>query len=179
MSEHERPTHGHMSHEHVSDDVLIDGLYGLVVDVEARIGSCAVCEARWSAALERRATLAAPMAIPPGVLAAQRRSIYSRIEHPVRFWEKPGQMRWAGPAIAGAAAACVLAIGLVLRHPVAPVTSTPPVAAAVEAQPPIADVYSDVYSMEQSFEPSASASLRVLFEADGSQADRADQGAKQ
>jgi hypothetical protein len=149
------------AHEHLNDDVLIDGLYGLI-DVEERIGACLPCASRWSELQEKHAALAVPMEVAPEVLAAQRRNIYARIEHPF----KSAPLRWAAPVMA-AVAVCVLAIGVVAHHPVTDVHPAP--APASETQQ-LSDVYSDVYSMEQSFEPTASASLRALFEADGSQA---------
>ncbi len=145
------------AHEHLQDDVLIDGLYGLC-NVEARLNGCAVCASRWNEMREKHAALAVPATVPADVLAAQRRNIYARIEHPSR-------MPWAAPAVA---AACLLAIGVFMHHSAAPVRPAP-ASASVAPQLPEAplDVYSDVYSMEQSFEPRASASFRVLFEADG------------
>ena len=54
------------------------------------------------------------------------------------------------------AAACALAVGVFVYHP----GSEPkPVANTDDSQ-----LFSDVYSMEQSLEPSATASVRVLFE---------------
>jgi hypothetical protein len=158
------------AHQHFDDDVLIDALYGLgAVDgpesVAARVRECAACEARWHAMVERRAAMTAPVEIEAEALAAQRANIYRRIEHP-SLWERLSG--WTGPLVAGAAAACLLAIGLVVHNTPVPVRA-PESAAAGVSTAAISDtqLYSDVYAMEQSFEPSAASSIRVLFEREG------------
>ena len=163
------------AHEHLNDDVFIDGLYGLV-DVETRLGGCPLCASRWNELQEKRVAITARTEIPADVLAAQRRNIYSRIEHPLRLWKQPSRLYWAGPTVAAAAATCLLAIGVFLHHPVTPVRPTPTSLSETQQLP---EVYSDVYSMEQSFEPTASASFRVLFESDGAPAEGAGQGTNQ
>jgi hypothetical protein len=162
------------AHQHVSDDVFIDGLYGLA-DVQARVGTCALCASRWNEMQEKRAAIAVPMEVPVEVLAAQRRNIYARIEHPLRIWEQLAPMRWTGPTVA-VAAACLLAVGVFVHHPGSAVTPVRPMAVSMSETQQLPEVYSDVYSMEQSFEPAASASFRVLFEADGTPAEGAEQG---
>jgi hypothetical protein len=85
------------------------------------------------------------------------------------------------PALA-AAAACVLAVGLAVHDGAfpGPNGSVPARSVAVEspAMVPVAisdtQLYSDVYAMEQSFEPSASASIGVLFEPEGAEASNPD-----
>lgn len=169
--------HEHLGHEHVSDDVLIDALYGLadpsgLVHVDALVRECPVCASRWNQLLEKRAVVTAPLEAGAVELAAQRRRIYQRIEHPSR-------VRWAGPA--AAAAACLVAIVMLVHRPEAPVR--PEINAVINdtqlSSDVYADVYSDVYSMEQSFEPSAAASLGALFESDDAQANDANQGVSQ
>lgn len=165
--------HEHLSHEHLSDDVLIDALYGLagpsgLVNVDARVRECPVCASRWNQLLEKRAIVIAPLEAGPAELAAQRREIYRRIEHPSR-------MRWAGPA--AAAAACLVAIVMLVHRPEAPVR--PEINASINDAQLFSDIYSDVYSMEQSFEPTAAVSLGALFESDDAQANDANQGVSQ
>ncbi|HEV2199036.1 MAG TPA: hypothetical protein VGR73_04390 [Bryobacteraceae bacterium] len=169
--------HEHLSHKHLSDDVLIDALYGLAdpsgpADVDARVRECPVCAFRWNQLLEMRAAITVPLETGAAELAAQRRKIYDRIEHPSR-------MRWAGPA--AAAAACLIAIGVLIHRPAAPVR--PEIDALINdtqlSSGVYSDVYSDVYSMEQSFEPSAAVSLGALFESDAAQAERANQSSNQ
>lgn len=158
------------AHEHLSDDIFIDALYGLSVQVEARVHECPTCAARWNELQEKRAGMALPMNPPSAVLAEQRRNVYRRIEHPSWSERTSG---WAAPALAGVAA-CVLAIGVLVHNPVRPADSGRPAttsqadSAAAPAMVPVAasdtQLYTDVYSMEQSFEPSTSASLGILFE---------------
>ena len=166
----EHLSHEHVSHEHLSDDVLVDALYGLA-DVSARVRECAECASRWNQLLEKRAAVTAPMEAGAAELAAQRRKIYHRIEH-------PSPMRWAAPA--AAAVACLLAVGVFVHRPAAPVRPTPTeINASINDTQLFSDVYSDVYSMEQSFEPSAAASLGALFESDDAQADGTNLGVNQ
>ena len=162
-------SHEHLNHEHLSDNALIDAVYGLSGDAEreALVRTCALCAARWNDLEEKRAAIAMPMNVSPAALAEQRRNVYRRIEHP-----SPAERasRWAVPALAGVAA-CVLAIGLLLHGPGNPASSVlhtarpAAVPAAVGAAAGAGDtqLYTDIYTMEQSFEPSASASLGVLF----------------
>ena len=157
------------AHEHLSDDVFIDALYGLSTDAEARVRECPTCAARWIELQEQRVSIVVPVNAPPLVLAKQRKNVYRRIEHPSL---SDRTSRWAAPALAGVAAA-VLAIGVLVHNPLRPADSASPTVTSAEgaASPAIApavvgdtQLYSDVYTIEQSFEPSASASLGVLFE---------------
>ncbi len=154
------------THQHLHDDVFIDGLYGLA-EVEDLVGSCPQCASRWVELREKRAIIAVTLNPPPQVLAAQRRNIYARIERP-QTWSDLVRLHWAGPVVAAAAAVCLLAVGVFVYRPLNAVQH---VATPVSVTQQLPEVYSDVYSMEQSFEPSASASFRVLFEADGSPAE--------
>lgn len=164
-------------HEHINDDVFIDALYGVsaidlgACDIGACVRECPVCAERWNALQERRGVITAPLEIGMETLAAQRAKIYRRIENP-SLWEKISD--WTGPLVAGAAAACFLAISVLAHNSATPVptadSSTAIVSTAgVVATAGISDMqlYSDVYAMEQSFEPSAAASFGVLFERDG------------
>jgi hypothetical protein len=172
------------AHEHLSDNVLIDALYGLAdagtganaginaginMDIDARVRACPVCSARWNELQEQRAAIAVPVEVSSEVLAAQRRNIYRNIEHPSP-WQHAS--RWAGPTLA--AAACALAIGIFVHGPQSPEHSAPAEVPAVMSD---TQLYSDVYAMEQSFEPSTAASIRVLFEPDDSAKDGASQAA--
>jgi hypothetical protein len=175
MNAHRNLGHEHLSHKHLSDDVLIEALYGVAsVDIAACVRECATCAARWEALQERRAAIAAPLEIPAELLAAQRRSIYRCIEHPP-LWEKASG--WMGPMVAGAAAACVLAVGVMVHHSAAPARPAHSETAAVlPAGMTDTQLYSDVYAMEQSFEPSTASSIRVLFEKESTEADDASPG---
>jgi hypothetical protein len=89
--------------------------------------------------------LAVPEEMPWERLAAQRRAIYSRLGEQPR---KP--MRWV-PAVA---AGCLLVIGAILYRPAQPAHQD-----SGDAQ-----LFSDVYSIEQSTEPLAAAPIHALFE---------------
>ena len=129
---------------HLSDDQLLDRLYGLA-EHDPHLEACGECARRWSELRQRRATMAAPEEVSFDVLAAQRRKIYARLG------ERPrGQMKWV-PAVA---AAGLLAIGALLYSPEAP----------LHPEPADAQLFSEVYSMEQSTEPRAAAPIHSLFE---------------
>ena len=77
-----------------------------------------------------------------------------------------------GSALAAVAKHHVLAIGVLTHNPLRPGDSAPPATSSVAQSAPgmlstgtgDTQLYTDVYAMEQSFEPTASASLGVLFE---------------
>jgi len=130
---------------HLSDDHLIDRLYGLA-EGSGHIENCTDCKRRWLELREKRAKLVASGEVSTSLLAGQRRRIYARLGV-----EPRPQMKWA-PALA---AACLLAVGVFLYRPaVAPV---PPVV-------PDAQLFSEVYSMEQSTEPRGAEPIHELFE---------------
>ena len=132
--------------KHLNEDSLLDAIYGIAgADAEAHLRSCSECSARLSERKQLRAVSTGELSNE--FLAAQRREIYQRIE------AKPSRARVWAPVLA---AACALAVGVFVYHP----GSEPkPVANTDDSQ-----LFSDVYSMEQSLEPSATASVRVLFE---------------
>ena len=131
---------------HVSHDQLIDQLYG--VSSDAHVENCAECSLRLNQMRERRAELAAVPPVSSSFLAAQRREIYARLGRPV-----PSRMRWAPAAVA---AACLLGAGLFVYRP----ATTP----AVHTDVADAQLFSEVYSMEESTEPMAAAPIHALFE---------------
>jgi hypothetical protein len=131
---------------HLSDDELLGRVYGLA-DHDSHLENCAECASRWAAFRQRRRELAQPEPVSIQFLAAQRRAIYSRLGEPSH-----SRMKWA-PAVA---AACLLIIGLVVYRP----GTAPP----VRGDSGDAQLFSDVYSMEQSTEPQAAAPIHELFE---------------
>jgi anti-sigma factor RsiW len=137
-------------HEHLSEDTLLDAVYGIAGnDAETHLRGCADCAQRLHEWQEKRAVLAASVEIPGEFLAAQRRKIYERIERPSRkYW-------LLAP---GLAAACALAVGIFVYHP-APQQRPAPRAEISDAQ-----LFGDIYSMEQAVEPAAAAPARALFE---------------
>ena len=97
-------------HEHLSEDALLDAVYGIAgSEAEAHLRGCADCAQRLHEWHEKRAAAAESVEISGEFLAAQRRKIYERIERPSRkHW------LWAP----GLAAACALAVGVFVYHPV-------------------------------------------------------------
>ncbi|MDD1749814.1 MAG: hypothetical protein LUO89_08055 [Methanothrix sp.] len=136
-------------HGHLSEDVLLDALYGIAgVEAEAHAGACPECAGRLSE-LRQRAKAAAASEISDEFLAAQRRKIYQRIERPARgLW-------WWAPVVAVAGA---LVVGVFVYRPHRDVK---PVASAEVSD---AQLFNDVYSLERTPEPSAAAPVHALFE---------------
>jgi hypothetical protein len=140
-------------HEHLSEDALLDAVYGIAGSTaEAHLRRCADCARRLHEWHEKRAAAiesVESIQISGDFLAAQRKKIYARIERPSRkHW------LWAP----GLAAACALAIGVFVYHP-APKEQPQRHAEISDAQ-----LFGEVYSMEQSVEPAAAAPARALFE---------------
>ncbi len=137
-------------HEHLGEDALLDAVYGIAGSAaEAHLRRCADCAQRLHEWHEKRAAAVESVEISSDFLAAQRKKIYERIERPARkHW------LWAP----GLAAACALAIGVFEYHPVA--KEQPQRHAEISD----AQLFGEVYSMEQSLEPAAAAPARALFE---------------
>ena len=130
---------------HWTDDQLLDRMYGLT-DGDEHLASCLECASRWRALEARRALIATEAEVPSSELAAQRNRIYRRLERSPR-----NSMKWV-PAVAAAA---VVIAGVFFYNP------RPP---APRADPGDAQLFTDLYSMEQAAEPRAAAPIRALFE---------------
>jgi hypothetical protein len=130
---------------HLSDDQLIDRLYGLSSD-DAHLERCGDCSRRWSELRVLRSRLTAQEEVSSAFLASGRRKIYARLgEQPGTTW-----MPWAPASLA----ACLLAIGVLVYRPAPPQRID-----VADAQ-----LFADVYAMEQSTEPRAAAPIQSLFE---------------
>ena len=138
-------------HEHLSEDALLNAVYGIAGnDAETHLRGCADCAQRLHEWQEKRAASAASVEIQDDFLAAQRRKIYERIESPSRkHW------LWAP----GLAAAFALAVGVFVYHPTPQQRPVNKPAEISDAQ-----LFGDIYSMEQAVEPAAAAPARALFE---------------
>ena len=132
---------------HLNDDQLIELLYS--ASNSSHVENCPECALRLSHFRARRLDLTATPSISNDFLAAQRRKIYSRLGEPA-----PSRLRWAPAALA---AACLLIAGMFVFHPIA---SAP----AVHTDVADAQLFSDVYSMEESTEPIAAVPIHALFE---------------
>jgi hypothetical protein len=132
----------------------VDQLYGLVSGEYfsgGHLNECAACSARLEELRERRAMAAESVPVAHDFLAAQRRNIYARMgEHP------HPRMKWV-PALA---AACLVVAGVSTWRPSTQVAK-PEILTERDAQ-----LFSDVYSMEQSMEPLAAKPIHAIFEQD-------------
>ncbi|MGA3186685.1 MAG: hypothetical protein ABSF22_06195 [Bryobacteraceae bacterium] len=138
--------------KHLTTDELVDRLYS--IETAGHLDHCAECAERFRQLRERREMAAQPQAESNEFLAAQRRNIYARMGE-----RQQTRMKWV-PALA--AAACLVAVGVVAHQP-------SPVASQSQVVRPEADdtqLFSDVYSMEQSMEPIAAQPIHELFEQD-------------
>jgi hypothetical protein len=140
-------SNGHLSDGHLSNDQLIEQLYAKASSLH--VESCPECALRLGRLEERRSELAARPPVSNDFLAGQRRRIYARLGEPV-----PSRMRWAPATLA---AACLLVAGMFVYRPM---VTTPPVHTEVAD----AQLFSDVYLMEESTEPIAAAPIHALFE---------------
>ena len=153
---------------HLTSDDLLNRLYGLAGD-DAHLESCADCARRWSDLRARREQylrhvaagqessefLAAQRSRIHGRLSAQDAAASSRLSANSARLRKERKPRLHLPWVpAGIAAACLLAVGLFMHRPAAP-----PRAETADVQ-----LFSDVYSMQQSLEPLAAAPIHGLFE---------------
>jgi hypothetical protein len=135
---------------HLKTDELLGRLYGLDqgVDRDMHLASCGDCHDRWEEMRRLKATFSSPEPVSTDFLAAQRRKIYARLGQEPRT-----RMTWA-PALAAAA---LLAIGIAVYRPA-------PAPAPLRPDAADAQLFADVYSMEQSVEPSVAAPIHSLFE---------------
>lgn len=145
---------------HLSQDELLDQVYGLG-ERGSHLQECADCSRRLELMSAAKARLR-PEELPvtPEFLAAQRRGVQARVK---RAEALPTRL---APALA---AAFLLAIGVFLFRPHTQQQAAPvPVAAAqADSAASNAQLFSDLYSMEQTFEPRAAAPIRELFEETG------------
>jgi len=144
---------------HFSNDELIDRLYA-VGNQSDHLASCADCARRSDEMKRTKAIATEPVPASYEFLAAQRRAIYTRLG------EDPGarvrsRLAWA-PALAAVA---LLLAGITMRHPqVKSVTTANGISATQTLSNEDAQLFADVYSMEQSLEPSVAAPIHTLFE---------------
>ncbi|HLH41722.1 MAG TPA: hypothetical protein VKV74_01960 [Bryobacteraceae bacterium] len=138
---------------HLNQDELLHCLYGIGErEAHAHLLACEECAGRYAAYQRRRSEAAASIGVPSHFLAAQRRAVYARLTEPPR-----SQAKWA-PALA---AGLLFVLGLFL-WPSAHLPQRP----APAAKPELTDeqLFSDVYSIEESMEPRAAAPIQMLFE---------------
>ena len=142
---------------HLTDEILLHALYGVCEsDAGLHLRSCADCARRLGVFEQKRAASAVAAAdgvVSDDFLATQRRAIYQRLERSERK-----HTLWA-PALA---AACALAVGVFVYRPAAPVAPPTQVTAVNEMSD--AQLFNDLYTIDQSQEPAAAVPIRSLFE---------------
>jgi hypothetical protein len=148
-----------MNRPHLSDDELIALLYGLG-DAEGHLAHCPECGERWNAmhrALGMARAESAPiLEIDGRRLAAQRQQILERLENP------SSGLR-ASTWIPAATAAALLAVAMFLQQHTQVAPAVPAAKMTVNTETD-AELFTDVYSMEQDVEPRAAAPIRALFQ---------------
>jgi hypothetical protein len=145
----------HLRETHLSDDELIDRLYGLGDAAH----ECPQCDRRLRAMEQRRVEIAAATSVSGDFLAAQRRGIYSRLGQSPKL-----QLSWAPATVA---ALCLAVAGLFVLRTSAPIPAPSVASHAVSHSDSAAadeQLFSDVYAMEQSSEPRAAAPIHALIE---------------
>jgi hypothetical protein len=146
----------HLTGAHLTDDQLIDRLYG----VGDAAHQCDQCDRRLRAMEQRRVEIAAAAPFSGDFLAAQRRGVYARLGQSPKV-----QLSWAPATVA---ALCLAIAGLVVLHTPARVPAPSSVVSQTvshtEAAAADAQLFSDVYAMEQSSEPQAAAPIHALIE---------------
>jgi hypothetical protein len=158
---------------HLTNDELLDRIYGLGENSIPHLRDCKECSGRFQALERRRAEASLLTAGSAGTnaaasnefLAAQRRAIYARLG------EAPAaRLHWAPAALA---VAFLLVMGVFLARPHAGNRVMRPAAPALAVDLSEDQLFSDLYSMEQSVEPRAAAPIHALFE--GSEGDAVEQ----
>jgi anti-sigma factor RsiW len=137
---------------HLTDDQLVDRLYGIASEGDAHLDSCPGCQSRWVRLLERRAEATAPVPLPAQYFHQQRRQIQNRLAAPVS-----GRAAVWVPTMAGLA----VVAGLLLTRSVPTAPVSPP--AVESAQVMEAGWFEDAYSATRIMEPRAASPIRELF----------------
>lgn len=139
-----------MNGGHWSEQDFIDHLYGIRLR-DAHLDECPACQERWEVLRVRRQSVLEEPEVSNEILARQRRNIYRQLGRNTHSAAK-GVM----PAFA---AVLLLLLGFFFMRP----GSTPlPVSSPVSD----AELFSDIYSLEQSSEPGVAKPMRALFEED-------------
>lgn len=139
-----------MGDRHLSEDELLDKLYGVSVRSGNHLEACAACRDRWTELSQARAAELARQQpdIPEALLVRQQRKVMTVIEgRTARVW-LPRPL----PALA---LALVCAVAVVLSRP-APVPEPYRISDA--------QFFSEVYSVAESTEPQSAAPIQNLFQ---------------
>lgn len=134
-----------MNGGHWTEQDFIDHLYGIGSHA-GHLDVCAGCQARWAEIRAVRGSILEDLEVPNEILARQRRNIYRRLGRDTHPAAK-GLM----PAFA---VVLLLLLGFFFMRPGPPANS--PVSDA--------ELFSDIYTVEQSSEPGVARPMRALFE---------------
>lgn len=137
---------------HLTDDQLVDRLYGIASHGDAHLEACPECQFRWVRLQQRRTEAAAPVPLPAQYFHRQRRQIQNRLAAPVS-----GRAAVWVPAMAGLA----VVAGLLLTRSVPTVPVPPPALEAAQVME--AGWFEDAYSATRIMEPRAASPIRELF----------------
>lgn len=139
---------------HLSDDQLVDRLYGVSsLQEETHLDTCAECQARWNGIEQRRDQAAAPAELPAEYFHQQRREIQKRLAAPRPVF---GAM-WVPAALAIA-----LVAGLFISR-TTPKVAGPAAGSESKAEIIEAGWFEDTYSATRVMEPRAASPIRELF----------------
>jgi len=147
---------------HLTNDELVDRLYEVASEVggeeaDQHLAGCPDCVHRANEMRRVKSQATAPAPVSSDFLAAQRRAIYSRLGEQPRA-NLGLRMAWA-PALVAVA---LVAVGITTMHRPAPSPAAPVQSQTADADD--AQLFADVYSMEQTLEPSVAAPIHKLFE---------------
>jgi hypothetical protein len=135
---------GHWTEQH-----FIENLYGIGSGDDGHLDECAACRERWTEIRVRRQAIVAEPEVANEILAKQRRTIYRRLDRGTHPAAK-GMM----PAFA---VVLLLLLGFFFMRPVPPSSKISPNVSDAE-------LFSDIYALEQSSEPGVAKPMRALFE---------------
>ena len=144
-----------MDDRHLSEDELLDKLYGVSVRSDVHLDACAECRGRWNQLSKARAAELARQQpdIPASLLLRQREELMATIERRTAG-------TWLPRPVPALALAMVCAVAVVISRP-APV---PEPVRISDAQ-----FFSEIYTVAESNGPQSAALIQNLFQGEQSQ----------
>jgi len=142
---------------HLSDDQLVDRLYGIAMEGDGHLDACPECQSRWSRVQQRRDSVVVSVQPPAEYFHQQRRELQQRLD-------STSTRRSFAVVLVPAMFAVLLMAGLVFTKTASKAPAPAPIAAAA----PIVEVgwFEDAYSVTREMEPRAASPIRHLFEAE-------------
>lgn len=152
-----------MKQQHWTSDQLLDKLYGISnaeAAAESHLGSCADCSARWDRLTMQRVAIVEPPAVSNDFLAAQRRSIYARMDQKPPLW---WHSLFSQKGFAASAAAVLVIVGGLAFFRSGPVPLTHPTVASPQQEVSDTQFFAEMSRLEQSSMPQAVSPIKALF----------------